>query len=154
MLWPHHQMWLVWLITSNPNPSVLKIEKWKINSKENKRKLSPLPVILTTDIQEIRENVIYKSLKSYRSIGKTEGYYRPFKWFIACPKSSLSFITVGDANQIVSMVKIYLWVNPSFARWVQQIGDEWKCIAILLGDVIKTAEVNTKVQWTIFLLNK
>jgi len=31
MLWPHHQMWLMWLITSNPNPRVLKIEKWKIN---------------------------------------------------------------------------------------------------------------------------
>jgi len=26
----------VWLITSNPNPRVLKIEKWKINQKENK----------------------------------------------------------------------------------------------------------------------
>ena len=26
----------VWLITSNPNPRVLKIEKWKINWKENK----------------------------------------------------------------------------------------------------------------------
>ena len=43
----------VWLITSNPNPQVLKIEKWKINwkenknEKENKKKLSPLSVILT-----------------------------------------------------------------------------------------------------------
>ena len=37
----------VWLITSNPNPQVLKIEKWKINWKENKKRLSPLSVILT-----------------------------------------------------------------------------------------------------------
>ena len=43
----------VWLITSNPNPRVLKIEKWKINwtenknEKENKKKLSLLSVILT-----------------------------------------------------------------------------------------------------------
>ena len=43
----------VWLITSNPGPRVLKIEKWKINQKENKnekenkRKLSLLSAILT-----------------------------------------------------------------------------------------------------------
>jgi len=32
-----------------------------------------------TDIQKIRENVIYKSLEGHRSIGKTEEHYRPFK---------------------------------------------------------------------------
>ena len=32
-----------------------------------------------TDIQKIRENVIYELLESHGSIGKTEGYYRPFK---------------------------------------------------------------------------
>ena len=42
MLWPHHQMWLTWLITSNHNPRVLKIEemknKWKRKSKWKKIK--------------------------------------------------------------------------------------------------------------------
>jgi len=33
MLWPHHQMWLMWSITSNPNPRVLKIENMKNKSK-------------------------------------------------------------------------------------------------------------------------
>jgi len=32
-----------------------------------------------TDIQKIRENVIHKLLEGHRSIGKTEGHYRPFK---------------------------------------------------------------------------
>ena len=32
-----------------------------------------------TDIQEIRENIVHKSLKGYRSIGETEGHYKPFK---------------------------------------------------------------------------
>ena len=32
-----------------------------------------------TNIQNIRKNVIYESLKSYKSISKTKGYYRPFK---------------------------------------------------------------------------
>ena len=72
-----------------------------------------------TDIQKIRENIVHKSLESHGSIGKAEGYYRPFKWSIVCPKSSFPFITIGDVNQMVSMVKIYLWVDLSFARWVQ-----------------------------------
>ena len=72
-----------------------------------------------TNIQNIRKNIIYKSLKSYRSISKTKGYYRPFKWSIVCSKSSLPFITIGNVNQMVSMVKIYFWINLSFVRWVQ-----------------------------------
>jgi len=32
-----------------------------------------------TDIQKIRENVVYESLKSHRSISKAKGHYRPFK---------------------------------------------------------------------------
>ena len=32
-----------------------------------------------TDIQKIRENIVYELLEGYRSIGKTEGHYRPFK---------------------------------------------------------------------------
>jgi len=32
-----------------------------------------------TDIQKVRENVVHKLLESYRSIGKTEQHYRPFK---------------------------------------------------------------------------
>jgi len=32
-----------------------------------------------TNIQKVGENVVHKSLKGCRSIGKTEGHYRPFK---------------------------------------------------------------------------
>ena len=46
------------------------------------------------DIQKVRENVIHKLLKGYRSIGKTERYYRPLKWSIMCPKSSLPSLLV------------------------------------------------------------
>ena len=107
-----------------------------------------------TDIWKIRENVVHKLLKGHRSISKTEGHYRPFKWSIVCSKDSFPFITIGNVNQMVSMAKIYLWINLSFVRWVQQIGDEWKWIMIILGDMVKTVEVNTEVQWTVFLLIK
>jgi len=32
-----------------------------------------------TDIQKVGENVVHESLECRRSIGKTEGHYRPFK---------------------------------------------------------------------------
>ena len=61
-----------------------------------------------TDIQKVRENVIHKSLEDCGSIGKTKEHYRLFKWSIVYPKGSLPFITIGNANQMVSMAKIYL----------------------------------------------
>ena len=57
--------------------------------------------------------------KAMESISKTKEYYRLLKWFIACPKDSLPFITINNVNQVVSMAKIYLWINLSFVRWVQ-----------------------------------
>jgi len=32
-----------------------------------------------TDIQKVRENVVYKSLEGHGSIGKAKEHYRPFK---------------------------------------------------------------------------
>jgi len=70
------------------------------------------------DIQKVGENIIYKLLKGCKSIGKIKEYYRPLKWSIMCLKSNFPFITCSDVNQIVSMVKIYFWIDLSFARWV------------------------------------
>jgi len=69
-----------------------------------------------TDIQKIGEEVIHELLEGYRSIGKTEEYYKLLEWSIICPKSGLLFITVSNANQVVSMGKIYLCIYPSFVR--------------------------------------
>ena len=71
-----------------------------------------------TDVQNVGENVIHESLKGCRSISKTKEYYRPLEWSVTCSKSSLPFIAIHDVNQVVSMIKIYLWINLSFVRWV------------------------------------
>jgi len=67
-----------------------------------------IPIDHDTNIQKIGENVIHELLKGYKSIGKTKEHYKLLKWSITCPKSSLSFITSNNANQVVSMAKIYL----------------------------------------------
>ena len=61
-----------------------------------------------TDIQKVRENVIHEFLEDHRSIGKTKKHYRSLKWSIACPERSFPLIIIGDANQMINMVKIYL----------------------------------------------
>ena len=91
-----------------------------------------------TNIQKIRENVVHESLEGHRSIGKTKRHYRLLKWSITCPKGSLPFITISNANQVVSIVKIYLCIHP---RWVQQIRNEWEWIVILFWNTIKTTDV-------------
>ena len=55
---------MLWPITSNPNPKVLKIEKWKINQKENKmrnenkEKISLPSSILTAQIYKSTVGII------------------------------------------------------------------------------------------------
>jgi len=90
-----------------------------------------------TNIQKVRENVVYKLLEGYRSIGKTKRHYRPLKWSVMCLESSLLFITVGNVNQVVIMVKIYLFIYLSFIRWVQQIRDEQEWIAIFFKNTVQ-----------------
>jgi len=74
-----------------------------------------------TNIQKIRENIVYESLKGYRNISKTKWYYRLFKRFITISESSLSFVLIKYANQIVCMEKIYLGIYLDFTEWVKQI---------------------------------
>ena len=72
-----------------------------------------------TDIQKIGEKVIYELLKDHKSIGKTKGHYKLFEWSVTYSKSGFIFIIIGNANQVLSTAKIYLYIYSSFARWVQ-----------------------------------
>jgi len=77
-----------------------------------------------TNIQKIRENIIYKSLKGYRNISKTKWYYRLFKRFITISEGSLLFFLIRYIDQIVCMEKIYLGIYLGFTEWVKQIRNE------------------------------
>ena len=66
------------------------------------------------DIQEIGKKIIYKLLESCKSISKTKGYYGLLKQSIICFKGSLPFITISNTNQVISIMKIYLYIYLSF----------------------------------------
>jgi len=88
-----------------------------------------------TNIQEIKKDVIYESLKDSKNIGKTTKHHRLFKWSIKMKvlESNILFIIFGNANQVVSVIEIYLGIDINFVRWVQQIRDmrEWIVISFL-----------------------
>ena len=118
----------VWQITSNPNPRVLKIEKWKMiemkMKNESKTNWSLLFYFLTKDffdmlsiisyviridqniieidyysyIKKARENVIHEMLEDSGSIGKTKGYDRPFKGSIVDMECGLLFVTFSNVD--------------------------------------------------------
>ena len=56
-----------------------------------------------TNIQHIAEDVIHKSLKGGRSIGKSERNYQPVKRAVASAKGGFPFVAIRYANQMVGM---------------------------------------------------
>ena len=56
-----------------------------------------------TYIQEIRENIIHKTLKSGRGIGKSEGHNTPLKRAILSAECSFPFITFTDPDKMIGM---------------------------------------------------
>ena len=67
-----------WLITSNPNPRVLKIEKMenKFKRKENKKKLSPLFAILILTSSSVN-HILYFILNT---LARLLSYASPLVW--------------------------------------------------------------------------
>ena len=57
-----------------------------------------------TNIQHVAEDVSHKSLKSGRSVGKSEWNYQPIKGAVVSVEGGFPFVTICYANQMVGMV--------------------------------------------------
>ena len=64
------------------------------------------------------------------------------------------FVAFSNSDKVIGMSEVYGGVNSGFARSGQQVGDERKRISILLGDPVKTSEVNTKTEGSVLFPNK
>ena len=89
----------VWPITSNPNPRVLKIEKSKINQKENKRKLSLLSAILIV--------FFYWSVINYNSCSSCAKWVWMIKVFK--PWTTLGYWWYNNLHIIIVKFKEFYW---------------------------------------------
>ena len=98
-----------------------------------------------TDVEHICEDFVHVTLESSRCIGKSEGHHKPFKQAIASAECSLPFITVHDADKVVGMSKIDLCIKLGFPWCIQEVGDQRKWVMILLGNLVETMVVDTKM---------
>ncbi len=85
------------------------------------------------NVKHVSENVIYEALECHGSIGESKRHDMPFKGAIVGPEGCFPFITFGNTYKMISMSKIKFGIDVSGACRVQEVGNEWKGIAVFLG---------------------
>ena len=105
-------------------------------------------------IEEITKDVIHKPLESSRSIGQSEWHDLPLKRTITSLECGFPFIAFSYSDKVIGVSEVYGGVDSGFAFSGQQVGDEQKWISVLLGDLVKTSEVNTEMEGSVFFPNK
>ena len=61
-------------------------------------------------------------------------------------KSSLPFIALTDVDQMVCMAEVDFQIDSCFMWAVEEVGDAGQGIAVLLHDLVQTAEVNAEAE--------
>ena len=105
-------------------------------------------------VEEILEDVVHEALESRRGIGKPFGDDQPLEGTIAGAKGRFPLVTFSYADQMVRVAEVDLRVVASLAWALEEIGDERKRVVILLREAVKGAEVDTKSEGAIFLLDE
>ena len=59
-----------------------------------------------------------------------------------------------NVNIVVASMEVKLGVDLCAAKLVQEVGNKWDWVPILLSDLVEVLEVNTEFQGAIFLLDK
>ena len=77
-----------------------------------------------TNIQHIAEDVIHKSLKSGRPIGKSKQNYQPFKGAIVSVKGGFPFVIISYVNQMVGMVQVNFGKHTSLLQGIKEVQNQ------------------------------
>ena len=88
------------------------------------------------DINHIGEYVVHESLERGGSVGETFGDNQPFERAIARPKRGFSLVSLSYADQMIGVSEVDFRVDAGFAGCVEEIGDKWERITILLRDAV------------------
>ena len=83
-----------------------------------------IEVYYHADIKHICEDQVNKSLESGWGIGEAKGHHLPFIGAIVSLEGSFPLITLGNANQMVSMPKINFGIDLCLTQGVKEVGDE------------------------------
>ena len=107
-----------------------------------------------TDIEQITKNVVHETLEGCRSIGETKRHDEPLKGTIASMESGLPFITFSNADKVISMSEIKGSIDTCFASSIEEVRDERKRIAVLLGDFVETSKIHTESERAILFADE
>ena len=123
MLWPHHQMWLMWLIISNPNPRVQKIKnklKHKIKKKKKIKKTKSTFCYLNTLHFHCLSLFLLLFLFLCFLFLFLSYFFSCFFFFLFLPPwfslrwPSLLFILLWTSRHFyLFYLPVYLWIVPS-----------------------------------------
>ena len=89
-----------------------------------------------TDIEEICEDTIDKSLKSHRGVSQAEGHDIPLKGPIPRAECGFPFITFCNADQVVCIAEINLRVDLGLARGIKEVRYQREWVAVFLGQLV------------------
>ena len=84
------------------------------------------------NVYHICKDVVHEPLKSCRSVSKAFRHYQPLKGSVTSLEGGLPFVSCCNVNQMVRMPEVDFSVTSCFSWCVEQIGNEWKWIMILL----------------------
>jgi hypothetical protein len=73
---------------------------------------------------------------------------------VTSAKCRLPFVSFGDADQVVGSAKVDLRENARGAQAVEEVGNQWKGVAVLLGDSVETAVVDREAKRSVLLLDE
>ena len=106
------------------------------------------------NIQEVTKNVVHKTLEGGGCIGESERHNCPFKRAVASAESSLPFITFSYANKVIGVPEVKGHIDASFTSSGKEIVNKGKWITVLLRDLIKATEIDTKSKRAILFSDK
>ena len=76
------------------------------------------------DVEQVREDLVDKTLECRGRVGKSERHYQPLERSVAGPKGGFPLISGRDPDEIVGVPEIDLSVNAGFPRRVQEVRDQ------------------------------
>ena len=74
-------------------------------------------------VQYICKDVIDEMLESVRGVSETKGHHQPLEEAIAVGEGGLPFISISNADQMISMLEIEFGVDLSSIWGFKQVGD-------------------------------
>ncbi len=88
------------------------------------------------NVKHVSKNVVHEALERCRSIGEPKRHDTPFKGAVTGPEGCFPFITFSYVYEMISVSEIKFGIDASGAHGVEEVGNEWKGITILLGYLV------------------